>query len=393
MREVLDLSDELKIETKTKIAADAAITVNAYLEELNERLTANRIESAFSIVSDTQEIIIDILNKVGSPTKLGTDTCMQLIHDELGTPDEFVDQYVQDHSLTARIPLSDNDTKILMKRPRIRKNSKDEQNEGKNGVFGFLRNILNYSFLILPLILISSSLLIRLEQGRVAYDYSGYEIFVLSSFSLLFFTINELYSGFSGKLIATKKTTITLRYLYRGSLISHFILGFHATITRGFRYSEDAAWYFFFAIIFLEILIFLRDHVDGLYPLESEFRKRIRFLTPPYLMLLLVFIIFPYSDDDTDIVITLITVAVGIWIRRKKYKVSPRFYLVLFTLLFTSLVSEHDFIIMAGIIPLYYLYAGLNSKYNLSFNKGGLNKPFKYLKAKLNEYYEEQDQY
>lgn len=387
------MSDELTIESKTKIAADAAITVNAYLEELNERLTANGIESAFSIVSDTQEIIIDILNKVGSTTKLGTDTCMQLIHDELGTPDEFVNQYIQDHNISAKIPFSNNSTKILMKRPRMRKITQVNPQKRINRLNNFIKNIIGYSFLIMPMVLITISLLIRLSQGRIAYDYSGYEIFVLSSISLLFFTVNEIYSGFSGKLIATKKTTITLRYLYRGTLISHFILAIHANVTGFYRYSEDAAWSFFFAIVFSEILIFLRDHVNGLFPLESEFRKKIRFFTPPYLLLLVVILLLPYSNYDVDIVITLITLIIGIWVKKKNHRVSPRFYIILLTLLFTSLVSEHDLSYLAVILPLYYLYNGINSRYNLSFNIGGLNKPFKYLKGKLNEYYEEQNQY
>lgn len=383
------MSDELKIEAKTKIAADAAITVNAYLEELNERLTENGVENAFSIVSDTQEIIIDILNKVGSPTKLGTDTCMQLIHEELGTPDEFVQQYIQDNNIATSFSLSDNGEKILMKRPRIRKIRKVKPKKNKNGVYKFIKNTIGYSFLITPLILISITLLIRLTQGRFAYN-RGNVIFVLSAFSLLFFSLNELFSGFKGKLIASKNTTIKIRYLYRGALIAHFILGFHAYFTSGNYYSVYAAWSFFFAIMFSEILIFLRDHINGLYPLEPEFRKWIRFLTPPYLLLLTALFLFPYSGyREIDFPILVITIAVGIWVKRKNYQVSPRFYIFLFTLQFTMFVEQQYLIPLAFILPLYYIYSFIKPRYNFSFNLGGLNKPGRFLKRKLKEYYEE----
>lgn len=391
------MSDELKIETKTKIAADAAITVNAYLEELTARLATSGIENAFSIVSDTQEIIIDILNKVGSPTKLGTDTCMQLIHEEFGTPDEFVQQYIQDHNLTKSFPRG-NDSKLLMKRPRaerIIKSKKVKQKRRNIGLTSFIKNLVGYTFLLIPLVLISSALLIRLVEGRPAYNSWQGEIFTLLVISAVFFTTNELYSGLGGKLIISKGKTILLRHLFRGALLSHLLLALHAVFSGYyFYYSEDAAWIFFFILLFTEIIIFFRDHVTGLYPLEPEFRKWIRFFTPPYLLLLTAILFFPgIGSEEADFPIFFITLIISIWIRRKKYKVSPRFYLVFLTLMFISQVSNPEFMALIIIIPVYYLYSAFKSRDIFQFSMGPFSKPFKLIKRKLNEYYDEQKEY
>ena len=185
-----------------------------------------------------------------------------------------------------------------------------------------------------------------------------------------------------------KNTTITLRYLYRGALISHFILALHADITGNYDLTEEAYYMFFFIIVFSEILIFLRDHIKGFYPLEPNYRKWIRFFTPPYLLLLSTFALIPFWDyEEIEFSILLITIIVGLWVKRMKYQVSPRFFIMLFTLQFTTLVENEYLIPFAFILPLYYIFPVFKPKFH--FNFGGLNKPGRFLKRKLKEYYEE----
>ncbi len=357
------MTGKLKIEEKVDIAADAAISIHAYLEELNYKLIEAKIDNTFSICTDTEEMIVEMLTAVGSKTKLGADVVMQLIHDEFGTPDQFVRIYTNEQKINT-------DDTILIKRQR---NNKIKITNFK-GIFPTLtekiRYMIKYIVVFSPIILLTVNFLIPVIERDIFYVlyYYIFEILIFTTLAASMQILHELFSGKTGKLVLTKQNTIRTRSIYKGLVLSQIIialniLGFierNSTIMYYTEINDDGIEYTYqqikvnkyydyfilensiliiiitsiiLAMIIPEIIIILRDHAVGFYPLEPNFKHSIRFLTTPYILLIISVYCGVNSDyyNDLGYGAILFSALSYLLVRIKKLRVSPRFKIILLT--------------------------------------------------------------
>lgn len=386
------MTDELKIESKTKIAADAAISINRYLEELNAKLVEIGVENAYTIISDTEEIIIDLLNAVGSPTKLGTEVVIKLIQDEIGTPDEFIEQYIQDLNNAGETQISSinlEGKQLVRRRRRVAKlkSKKEKQSNEKLSVLAYY----------LPILYLTISAMLFFG----VYSYDDYLIFYGFFFYLLAWLTQagfEIFQGRTGKLQFTVRKTIKNRYIIRGLFLLNLGLVYSIFVNEYWNYylRQDSGLFLtimFFGFLSFEMVIFLRDHTDGNFPLEKNFRPAIRFITPAYLLLLLsLFFLLAPGFYEKYYYAQVLAFTAGIWAYIKKTPVTYRFYITAFAVQMASTLLVDDWFYLFVAYPIIMIILSLfgSSKKIVETPKrrGPITKTINAISLKLDEYYQ-----
>ncbi|MCY3414048.1 MAG: hypothetical protein INQ03_20560 [Candidatus Heimdallarchaeota archaeon] len=375
-------NDILNIETRTKIAADAALTIQQYLNDLNQSLVANGIDNSYSIVSDTEEIIIDVLNGVGSPTKLGTDVVMDLIHKEIGTVETFVAQYTSD-----KMAYETKDGIQLVKRRRLTNQSPKTALQHVTSPIVSL--ILKTAVLSTPALLFIGFLFALMNPNHF-FDNLVYARLEPTIYFVIIATVlfigQEVYSGITGKLILEKESNRKLRTFHRGLLSTHLlfaVLTNYLVLREVNHYLAHSStdWDSYLSNIFLfdlladsvdllsiifsifvvtECVVLLRDHLPNLYPLEPEFKHSIRFLTPSYILieisLFILFITYYQSIEELEWIVMVTSTVAFYWIWLRNIKVSSRVYVMIFTIQMLAIQFDID---MIYFINLYWPYLGV----------------------------------
>lgn len=382
------MTDELKIESKTKIAADAAISINRYLEELNAKLVEIGVENAYTIISDTEEIIIDLLNAVGSPTKLGTEMVIKLIQDEIGTPDEFIEQYIQDLNNAGETQISslNLEGKLLVRRRRKVNKIKSRKEKKSNDTLSILLHYLPILYLT-----IGAISFFGVYFGNEHLINFGFVLYLLAWFTQ---TVFEVYQGRTGNLQFTVRKTIKNRYIIRGLFLLNLGLIYSIFVNEYYfgLNSELFITIMFLTFLSLETVILLRDHTEGNFPLEKNYRPAIRFITPAYLLLLLslFFLLAPGYYEKFYYAQVLAFIA-GIWAYMKKTPVTYRFYIITFAVQFTSTLLADDlfglFIAYPFILIVLSLFISSKKIEETPKRKGPIRKAINNINRKLDDYY------
>lgn len=414
-----------EIENRVAIAADAALSVNAYLEELNYKLVSVGVNNALSICQDTEEIIVEVLLHVGSEKKLGADVVMQLIHEELGTPDLFIKQYLENNDGSNYESQNRENSKILLKREKTKVKWDRNRLFARvarifKGIITLLLHIIEFS----PVILLTLAMTYILMNGF--YDTQIFST-ILIAVGALIYSIIEIKSAVSGKLVLTMKDTKMLRSYIRGLLLGFTVIALHELNLIGlysviyingnlynivkaeYFYNDMYAYYdmlhivIFCSILLLTIesIILIRDHKSGLYPLEPEFKHKIRYLTPPYLLLFTSIILTIFNVFVLSIVLPVIAF---IYAKQKKYSISPRFAILIFLSQFLAsrfayqLFNSEIYFIFLLYYPIYFMIQYKEKRHEKKMFQQSekklhpkFSKDLFAIREKLNEYFAEKD--
>jgi hypothetical protein len=311
---------------KLPISGDAAETIAAYLEELNFKLLMARVDGAYAIVAETENLILDKMKSLGKSTKATVDDVLEVLKIQ-GSPDHIVKQ----HTKMSNIDYYE-ESKSTPIEPSSRKLPQRQGAIPMGMIEIIIKVFLARLYLFLPILFISLALYNLLDNQSFPF---------LIASGVLFLT-HEIYTGISGNLVEEYSITLHVRRLYRALLFTGTFLTFSVSrvsrhLKADYNYYDHnyldnhlEVWLILFFMI--EFAVLIRDHVANFHPLEPEFQPFIRFFTLPYLVLTfsLVLLLFPFNPISPNfkmqtylilsISATLVTVIV-------KFRQSLRFYL------------------------------------------------------------------
>ncbi|MHA2249952.1 MAG: hypothetical protein ACXAD7_06300 [Candidatus Kariarchaeaceae archaeon] len=305
------------LDDKLPISGDAAETVAAYLEELNTKLLRVGVDNSYSIVAETENLILDEIRKLDKTTKTTVDEALSILKKQ-GSPDDIVKNYLELHNL--QYP-DTYDTTFEID-PNTHKLPKRE------GTFSIgMGQILGRVILSIPIFFIVLALL-NLEEGES-------EPFLV--LSMVTFLTHEIYTGIQGKMFETYAVTLFFRKLYRAMLFSATVLVFSIDRIRSYLvfdwnnnvHENPLLW--ISMLIIVELAVFTRDHTYGFHPIEPDFRPAVRFLTLPYVLMVasLTLMIFHFElfnqEYKMELYLSLSILAV-LSTSIMKFRASLRFY-------------------------------------------------------------------
>ncbi|MCE7736937.1 MAG: hypothetical protein GPJ54_18780 [Candidatus Heimdallarchaeota archaeon] len=338
-----------KIEEKVAISGDGAELIQSYLNELNMKLLAAGITESYSIVMEAETLFISEINELNKKTKV-TVYEVQKIIEKHGTPDEIVQRYKQasEAQMDEEFYSMDFGARELIKRST---NLNSDLKKLKNASFHGLGLIT----LILPPILLTLALIhLNQYEGNFIVFVTFLEIVKISddraiTFIILgsiLFSVQEITTGLRGKLFISLRNTIRLRTYNRSIIFTGALASFWLTripreyvfnpftrkrdIEVDLPYTESilTAWIVLFIIT--EIIIFARDHLSTLYPLQPRFTPYQRFLKIHYILVILAIIILTIFTGDPSRNTLIIAMSLGVVATlltySKNYNPGPRFY-------------------------------------------------------------------
>lgn len=383
------MKNKLEIENKVAIAADAAIAVSQYLEELNAKLIYEGFLDAYTIVADVEEDIVQMLRKAGSETKLGTDVVFEIIHANFGTTNQFIRAY-----------RDENDTPNGS--TYLKKNYKSD-NLKRN-----LHKMILVITLGLSIALLGESnvFLIKIIFDDYVYRYINsviwYYVIPINLISVFVFAFYELKQGIKGKSLISVENNLRYRQIFRGFLWMNnlLIIGLNFRLERNnyfgeynigeYNISYDYIYFQITLLILVELVIYFRDNTKGWYGLsEKKYLYLVRFITIPYLMLY-AGIIFSfmgiYVNDAGILVISIcfLTISVSL-MQESKYHPTLRYYTILIFSFILIFMSEFLLTIFFPIVIFWTLFVS-----NYFAKKEGTKGLVEKMKNKLEEYYSSQ---
>ena len=232
--------------------------------------------------------------------------------------------------------------------------------------------------------------------GNAPWDFFNYwfEILFFTIYAVIGYALLELQTGFRGMLPFAKNIMITYRNTFRGFLIAQYVLiQVVASFVGIFQRHEIVLTFPAFILILLyisnEIIILSRDHINGLYPLEPDFRPFIRLFTPHYLLveipflLTLGYIASPFNQDLFNSLVAILPAIAAIITYVKKYPVSARYWITLISLQLAAMFFSQLAQLLIFILPVMYIGRHFPRKLRLNF---GWLQP---VKTKYKEYYEQ----
>ncbi len=353
-----------KIEKKVPLAADAALLINGYLEELNEKLVFSGAQEVYSIVNDTEEIIVEMLKNLRSPTKLGSDVVIELIHEKLGTPGEFVRQYLYDvnSTLLEEGLKIDYDSNQLVKRGGERN---DIRHTHKKYPFKISKYVL-----FTPIVLIIFSMIILPDFESIYLIPFTNISMILTGLATAIYILVEIDSSLNGKTRLSVRNSIRMRSGFRGLIVFNLVLRYYQfaraqlllerydTVFLEFEghfsgygselYGEQVEhfrsllWLGIAFFLVLELVIIYRDHKTGLFPLEKDFKPFIRFATLSYILIIASIIMFIIASSSSSLYfyVQILAAAAGIWAYVSRTLVSFRFYTIVLAILLVAGLLE-----------------------------------------------------
>lgn len=345
-----------KIEKKVPLAADAALLINGYLEELNEKLVFSGAQEVYSIVNDTEEIIVEMLKNLKSPTKLGSDVVIELIHDKLGTPGEFVRQYLHDvnSTLVEEGLKIDYDSNQLVRRGGERDNIRHTH---KKYPFKISKYVI-----FAPIVLIIISIFMHPRYNYIELITITNISIILTGLAILIYILVEVDSALNGETRLSVRNSIRMRSLFNGLVIFKLGLYYYQLSSLKSTFEWYLIFYFdgdydrhsgsifyveriahiqnilnigiaFFLVI--QVVIFYRDHKSGLYPLEKDFKPLIRFATLSYILLIssIIMLTLALSNFQLYVFAQILAAGAGIWSYVSRTPVSFRFHILVIAVL------------------------------------------------------------
>ncbi len=354
------------IEKKIPIAADAAETVTAYLNEINMRLIKAGVEDSYIIVSQIEENILDTLKELGKETKITINEVLDVIN-SISTPEEFVKEYTRSSEMSDIYNRED----LIIKQGRdLPKRVKKEK------IKPVIKNPIHIDSLfvaIYKLIFIITILVVPVDIFSLVHSLYTFNLLLLGR-SLtglvlinLFYFFNELISAFNGKLLFSVKTSKKIRYTIRGlnlttlyiNIYTYFNYGrilFYFTHYQNFFISYLGQFIIINIIVFIvtELFIFMRDHISGLYPLEPDYKPAIRFITIPYLTVYAG--IFAMSPDQNVLIAMFIFYFGYLYGILRNYPLTMRYHVFIWSLMFNSMVIGYYLPNEYTLLPLFNIF-------------------------------------
>lgn len=405
-----------KIEKKVPLAADAALLINGYLEELNEKLVFSGAQEVYSIVNDTEEIIVEMLKNLKSPTKLGSDVVIELIHEKLGTPGDFVRQYLYDvnSTLVEEGLRLDYDSNQLVRRGGERD---DNRHTHKKYPFKISKYVI-----LTPFMLIIISIFMHPRYNHIELISIANISIVLTGLAIAIYILIEIDSALNGETRLSVRNSIRMRSLFSGLLI--FNLGMYYWQLLSVKSSFD--WYLirYFAGVFneqpgsifyverithlqnilrlgiafflvLQLVIFFRDRKSGLYPLEKDFKPLIRFATLSYILLIssIITLTLALSNNQLYIFAQILAAGAGIWSYVSRTPVSYRFHILVIAVLvivelFAGYQLAYPYLLIMLILTRLFRLREMDE--NNRWEQGWTQRTLMSLNNRLQEYYNQE---
>lgn len=340
-----------RIDEKVAISGDGAELIQSYLNELNMKLLAAGITESYSIVMEAETLFISEINELNKKTKV-TVYEVQKIIEKHGTPDEIVQRYKQasEAQMDEEFYSMDFGARELIKRST---NIKSDVHK----LTSFILHGLGLITLFLPPLLLTIALIhLNQYEGNFLLFVTVLEIVSISDdraiafavVGLVLFAIQEITTGYRGKLFISLRNTIRIRtynrsIIFAGAIASFWIMRVPralifnpATLKRDLEialpYSEDILTVWIVLFVISEIIILSRDHISSLYPLQPRFTPYQRVIKIHYIFLFLAVILLTIStgnDNENILRIAMIFGVIATLLTYSKYyNPGLRFYFV-----------------------------------------------------------------
>ncbi|MDH5404079.1 MAG: hypothetical protein OEY49_16395, partial [Candidatus Heimdallarchaeota archaeon] len=347
------------------LSGDSAEILSNFLDDLNHKLVKAGIKDAYSIVLETQDIIFNKLRDLNKSTKITNDEVIAVIN-LMGSSDSLVKEYIKDQDYSKNhneINISPSSKKLEKRRYHLKENSSI--------------NLTNIVYLLLNIGLIISYSIAAYNTYLEYYDFVLITIVIPASIFISY----EIFSAFRGKLIFEYRKSLIFRrmnrlflfgfaYAYSFIYIQQMYYFRNANFLLRHKYfNSESLIVFILVYLFVEFIIFIRDHLPNLYPLEPILSNPVKYIKIPYLFLytgvcfsLLAATHNHLYDSHFWIAlytgISLVLVSIAFYLQRKRYPdIGFRFFVI--TLSIPMVLHNRYFVSKNIWLDVIYLYLAL----------------------------------
>ncbi len=264
------------------ISGDASERLFQFLEEVNFELAKRGVKEAFSVTYEIENAILEELRQLGKTTKITIDE-ITMVLDKFGTPSQIAQNYGGDNLEPFDYAVNET-TNVTTKRPSVNGSSFKIDPDARilprrrleDGLTAkeYVFTNLEQAFFLSPILLLFITIFNNAPVlGRY---YNGEPIAPI--IPVLFFIAVEFYSGLTGRTAFRYATAVKLRDCFRLTFFGMALTLSWSVIHIDHSYSYDfqinnLMQYWYIGLIWVETIVFLRDHMVGSAPLKPEFPR------------------------------------------------------------------------------------------------------------------------